>query len=54
MTIGDGESSRYIFINPGTRKCDSLNPGVLFVALSRAKTAGGHETIDIYPSPSEM
>jgi hypothetical protein len=44
MTIGDGESSRYICINPGTRKCECLNPGVLFVALSRAKTAGGHET----------
>lgn len=44
MTIGDGESSRYIVINPGTRKFESLNPGALFVALSRAKTAGGHET----------
>jgi hypothetical protein len=44
MTIGDGESSRYIVINPGRRKFESLNPGALFVALSRAKTAGGHET----------
>jgi hypothetical protein len=43
MTIGDGESSRYICINPGTRKCECLNTGVLFVALSRAKTAGGHQ-----------
>jgi hypothetical protein len=43
MTIGDGESSRYIVINPGTRKFESLNPGALFVALSRAKTAGGHK-----------
>ena len=44
MTIGDGESSRYIVINPGTRKFESLNPGALFVALSTAKTAGGHDT----------
>ena len=44
MTIGDGESSRYIVINPGTRTFESLNPGALLVALSRAKTAGGHET----------
>jgi hypothetical protein len=34
MTIGDGESSRYIVINPGTKKFESLNPGALFVALS--------------------
>jgi hypothetical protein len=44
MTNGDGVSSRYIVINPGTRKFESLNPGAFFVALSRAKTAGGHET----------
>ena len=41
MTIGKGESKRYIVINPGTRKFESINPGTLFVALSRAKTAGG-------------
>jgi hypothetical protein len=40
MTIGDGESSRYIVINPGTRKFESLNPGALFVALSRTKYIG--------------
>lgn len=41
MTIGEGESNRYIVINPGSRKFESNNPGALFVALSRAKTAGG-------------
>ena len=40
MTIGSGESNRYVIINPGSRKFESLNPGALFVALSRAKTAG--------------
>lgn len=44
MTIGEGESSRYIVINPGTRKFESLTPGALFVALSRAKTAGDDRT----------
>lgn len=41
MTIGKGESKRYIVIIPGTRKFESINPGTLCVALSRAKTAGG-------------
>ena len=40
MTIGDGQPNRYIIINPGTRQFESRNPGALFVALSRAKTAG--------------
>ena len=40
MTIGCGESNRYIVINPGTKKFESRNPGALFVALSRAKNAG--------------
>jgi hypothetical protein len=41
MTIGAGEPNRYIVINPGSRCFESRNPGALFVALSRAKTAGG-------------
>lgn len=41
MTIGEGESNRYIVINPRSRKFESYNPGALFVVLSRAKTAGG-------------
>ena len=40
MIIEDGESSRYIVICPGTRKFESLNPGALFVALSRTKYIG--------------
>ena len=44
MTIGNGESSRYIVIHPGTKKFESQNPGALFVALSRAKTAGDGKT----------
>ena len=41
MTIGHGETNRYIVISPGTKAFESKNPGALFVALSRAKTAGG-------------
>ena len=40
MTIGKGEPNSYIVINPGTRAFESRNPGALFVALSRAKSAG--------------
>ena len=41
MTIGRGETNRYIIIDPCTKQFESRNPGALFVALSRAKTAGG-------------
>ena len=41
MTIGKGESSKYTVIDPGTKQFESRNPGALFVALSRAKSAGG-------------
>jgi hypothetical protein len=44
MTVGVGQPNRYIVINPGTRKFESNNPGALFVALSRAKSAGSSET----------
>ncbi|XP_053405155.1 uncharacterized protein LOC123560749 [Mercenaria mercenaria] len=40
MTVGEGECHRYIVIYPGTRAFESRNPGALFVALSRAKSAG--------------
>jgi len=40
MTIGKGEPNQYIIINPGTRAFESRNPGAIFVALSRAKSAG--------------
>jgi hypothetical protein len=40
MTIGKGEPYSYIIINPGIRSFESRNPGALFVALSRAKSAG--------------
>ena len=42
LTVGEGEPNRYIIIHPGTRNYASKNPGALFVALSRAKTAGGN------------
>ena len=42
MTIGNGEANRYIVIDPGTTSFESRNPGALFVALSRAKSAGGN------------
>jgi hypothetical protein len=42
MTIGKGEPYSYIIINPGIRSFESRNPGALFVALSRAKSAGNN------------
>jgi len=42
MTIGEGEANSYIIISPGTRAFESRNPGALFVALSRAKSAGNN------------
>ena len=44
MTIGDNEASHYIIISPGPPSFESRNPGALFVALSRAKTAGDETT----------
>ena len=41
MTIGRGETNRYIIIGPGTNQFESRNPGALFVALSNANTADG-------------
>ena len=40
MTIGENEANRYIVINPGSQSFESRNPGALFVALSRARSAG--------------
>ena len=40
MTIGEGQVSKYIIINPGTKGLESRCPGILYVALSRAKTSG--------------
>ena len=45
MTIGKGESSKYIVIDPGSKGFESKNPGALFVALSRAKSAGGPDDL---------
>ena len=39
MTIGDGESSRYIVINPGTRKFESLKPRCSFCCLVKSKNS---------------
>ena len=44
MTVGDGEASRYVVIHPGKHDFEARNPGALFVALSRAKSAGGEGT----------
>ena len=40
ITVGEGEANRYIVIHPGSTSFESRNPGLLFVALSRAKSAG--------------
>ena len=40
MTIGENQASRFIVIHPGGKVFESRNPGALYVALSRAKSAG--------------
>ena len=45
MNVGVGEAFRYIVIHHGKHDFEAKNPGALFVALSRAKSAGG-EGID--------
>ena len=45
MNVGVGEAFRYVVIHPGKHDFEAKNPGALFVALSRAKSAGG-EGID--------
>ena len=58
MTIGKIESNKYIVIDPGSTQLEPRNPGALFVALSRAKSAGGpnflpdfvwHPSVLVYP-----
>ena len=39
--MGVGEAFRYVVIHPGKHDFEAKNPGALFVALSRAKSAGG-------------
>ena len=41
MTVGAGEAFRYVVVHPGDHCFEARNPGALFVALSRAKSAGG-------------
>ena len=41
MTVGDREAFRYVVVHPGDHGFEARNPGALFVALSRAKSAGG-------------
>ena len=41
MTVGTGEAFRYVVIHPRKHNFEAKNPGALFVALSRAKSAGG-------------
>jgi hypothetical protein len=40
MTIGPNHLNRYIVISPGGTAFEARNPGVLYVSLSRAKSAG--------------
>ena len=44
MAVGDGEASRYVVIHPGKHDFEARNPVPLFVALSRATSAGGEGT----------
>ena len=40
MTIGPNNLNRHIIISPGGCAFEARNPGVLYVSLSRAKSAG--------------
>lgn len=40
MTVGEGEVDRHIVIHPRTTAFEFRNVGALFVAISRAKSAG--------------
>jgi hypothetical protein len=51
MTVGEGESNRYIVINPGSRTFESNNPGALFVVLSRAKTEEMQKNLTLHGTP---
>ena len=44
MTVGEGEAFSYVVIHPGKHDFEAKNPGAVFVALSRAKSAGGEDT----------
>ena len=46
MTIGPNHLNRHIVISPGGRAFEARNPGVLYVSLSRAKSAG---SVDCLP-----
>ena len=41
MTVGAREAFGYVAVHPGDHGFEARNPGALFVALSRAKSAGG-------------
>ena len=41
ISVGAGEAFRYVVVHPGDHGFEARNPGALFVALSRAKSAGG-------------
>ena len=43
--MGVGEAFRYVVIHPGKHDFEAKNPGALFVALSRAKSAGGEGSV---------
>ena len=45
MTIWPDNLNRYIVINPGSKTFEARNPGILYVSLSRAKSAGSATAI---------
>jgi len=45
MTVGTGEIFRYIVIHPGKHDFKAKNPGALFAALSRAKSARREDVV---------
>ena len=43
MSVGQNQIHRYVVIKPGSRQFESRNTGALYVALSRAKSAGSSD-----------
>ena len=43
VTVGAGEAFRYVVVHPRDNGVEARNPRALFVALPRAKSAGGEE-----------
>jgi hypothetical protein len=54
MTIGPNHINRYIVISPGGNSFEARNPGILYVSLSRAKSAGSDTNLPDFAFYSQV